>query len=66
MIPATDRTSWRTEWRPLAGLAAAFLALFWLPAGDDRFDGAVLESLALAKGYAREHVLLCLVPADLL
>ncbi|HAL91843.1 MAG TPA: hypothetical protein DCM68_02305 [Verrucomicrobia bacterium] len=28
-----------------------------------RFQGAILEALHLAKWYAREHVLLCLVPA---
>lgn len=54
------------EWRPLAVLAAAFLALFFLPVGAPRFDHAVLEGLLLAKAYAREHVLLCLVPAFLI
>ena len=45
------------------GLLAAFLGLYILPVGHPRFDGAVLEALHLAKWYAREHVLLCLVPA---
>lgn len=31
--------------------------------GWSRFDAAVLEAFHLAKWYAREHVLLCLVPA---
>jgi len=31
--------------------------------GTPRFDQAVLEGLLLAKWYAREHVLICLVPA---
>lgn len=53
----------RTELKWLGGLAAAFLALYFLPVGTPRFDGAVLESFQLAKWYAREHVLLCLVPA---
>jgi uncharacterized protein len=44
-------------------LVAAFLALFWLPVGSPRFDGAILEALHLTRWYAREHVLLCLVPA---
>lgn len=56
-------TEWKREWKALAWLAAVFLALFHLPLGSPRFDGAVLESLQLAKWYAREHVLLCLVPA---
>ena len=42
---------------------AVFLAFFWLPVGQGRFDNAVIEALALAKWYAQEHVLLCLVPA---
>jgi len=41
----------------------AFTVFFWLPIGLPRFDGAVTEALALSKWYAREHVLLCLVPA---
>lgn len=45
-------------------LVLGVFAICWfLPAGSDRFSGAVLESLALVKWYAREHVLLCLVPA---
>jgi uncharacterized membrane protein YraQ (UPF0718 family) len=54
---------WKTEWKPLAWMVAAFAVLFWLPIGWPRFDGAVTEALALTKWYAREHVLLCLVPA---
>ncbi|MGD8439762.1 MAG: permease, partial [Holophagae bacterium] len=54
---------WKTEWRPLAWMTAVFAVLFWLPIGWPRFDGAVTEALALTKWYAREHVLLCLVPA---
>jgi uncharacterized membrane protein YraQ (UPF0718 family) len=54
---------WRTEWRPLAWITAVFLACLWLPVGSARFDAAMLEALHLARWYAREHVLLCLVPA---
>ena len=55
--------NWKSEWRPLALVVAAFLVLFHLPVGGPRFDQAVLEAFHLAKWYAREHVLLCLVPA---
>jgi hypothetical protein len=34
-----------------------------MPVGTARFDNAVLEGLALLNWYAREHVMLCLVPA---
>ena len=54
---------WKSEWKVLAWMAAAFAIFFWLPVGWPRFDGAVTEALALTKWYAREHVLLCLVPA---
>lgn len=54
---------WRREWKILALIAGRFMACFYLPVGSARFDTAVLESLRLVKWYAREHVLLCLVPA---
>ncbi|MHC4591327.1 MAG: permease [Planctomycetota bacterium] len=53
----------KAEWKWLIVALAIFLALFWLPVGTARFDNAVGEALRLAKSYAREHVLLCLVPA---
>jgi len=56
-------TEWKREWKPLLWIAAAFLASFYLPVGTVAFDNAVSESLHLVKWYAREHVLLCLVPA---
>jgi len=59
----TGKMVWKDQWKGFAGLAAVFLALFYLPVGTDRFDGAVLEGLQLAKWYAREHVVFCLVPA---
>jgi len=46
-----------------AAIIGIFILLYYLPIGIKRFDNAVIESLALAKWYAREHVLLCLVPA---
>ena len=54
---------WKREWKIVAWIVAGFLACFYLPVGLARFDQAVMESLHLVKWYAREHVLLCLVPA---
>jgi uncharacterized protein len=54
---------WSKEGKKLAVIIGGFLACFWLPAGIERFDNAVLESLHLVRWYAREHVLLCLIPA---
>ena len=52
-----------TEVRWLAWMVGLFLLAFFLPVGTPRFDNAVLEGLALLNWYAREHVLLCLIPA---
>lgn len=57
------RTNWKTEWKPLALIAGLFFACFHLPVGVPRFDNAVTEAFELVKWYAREHVILCLVPA---
>ena len=54
---------WKTEWKKLAAIVVVFAGLCYLPVGIARFDDAITESLQLAKWYAREHVLLCLVPA---
>jgi len=61
LAPGLER--WRAEWKPLAAILAIFLAFYYLPLGAPRFDAAVMESLELAKWYAREHVVLCLLPA---
>jgi uncharacterized membrane protein YraQ (UPF0718 family) len=55
--------SWKKQWKKLAIIVAVFLGCFYLPVGAVRFDNAITESLHLVKWYAREHVLLCLVPA---
>jgi len=55
--------NWKDEWKWLAGFVTVFFALYFLPVGAPRFDGALNEALELTKWYTREHVLLCLVPA---
>ena len=54
---------WKAIWKPLSLIIGVFLIFFWLPINNSRFSNAVIESLALVKWYAQEHVLLCLVPA---
>jgi hypothetical protein len=54
---------WQDQWKALLLIIGGFLACFYLPVGNTRFDNAVTESLELVKWYAQEHVLLCLVPA---
>jgi uncharacterized membrane protein YraQ (UPF0718 family) len=53
----------KSEFKALAWIIGAFLVLFFLPIESIRLQGAIVEAFALAKWYAREHVILCLVPA---
>ena len=54
---------WQEEWKPLTIIIGVFLACYYIPVGNARFDNAVMEAFHLVKWYAQEHVLLCLVPA---
>jgi uncharacterized membrane protein YraQ (UPF0718 family) len=47
-------------------MLAAFLLIYFLPIGTERVDNAVLEAFRLTHWYAREHVILCLLPAFLI
>jgi len=51
------------EWKILFLLVGVFFLFYFFPLGLLPFGGPVYEALALVKWYAREHVLLCLVPA---
>lgn len=59
--------TWKNEWKPLLTIIAVFVAIYFLPVKwlqeTERIENALWESLHLAKWYAQEHVLLCLVPA---
>jgi len=54
---------WKKEWKAVALVVSGFLLCFYLPVGSARFDNGLLEAFHLVKWYAREHVILCLVPA---
>lgn len=65
-LPEHLRNFWRghpAEVKLLLGICAGFLLIFFLPMGQPRFENAVLEGLRLTQWYAREHVILCLLPA---
>jgi len=53
----------RAEIKAFIYMIAIFLIAFFLPLEGARLQNAIYESLAMTKEYAREHVLLCLVPA---
>ena len=55
--------NWKNEYKPFLWILGFFLFAYYLPLGSERFNNAVLQGLQLARWYAREHVLLCLVPA---
>ncbi|MDD2965707.1 MAG: permease [Bacteroidales bacterium] len=56
----------KTEFKILFWIAVVFLGVYFLPVDSLRFQTAVDATLDLSRWYAREHVLLCLVPAFLI
>jgi hypothetical protein len=44
-------------------ILAFFLVFYFLPADNGRITAGLYEAIAMTHEYAREHVLLCLVPA---
>lgn len=57
----------KKEWKALLVIVVVFAAFYYLPVealrDSIRFRNALWESVYLVRWYAREHVLLCLVPA---
>jgi len=49
--------------KTFALFVTVFLVAWFLPIESARLQGALHEALALTQWYAREHVLLCLIPA---
>lgn len=53
----------KSEWKPLAAIAAVFLLFYFIPFESWRVQSSILEAFYLTGWYAREHVILCLIPA---
>jgi len=53
----------RKEIRILLWIIAGFAFAFFMPVGSARFNTAIAAALDLVRWYAREHVILCLLPA---
>lgn len=51
------------EFKILLWIVVVFAAIFFMPVGNETFMTAILATLDLAKWYAQEHVILCLLPA---
>lgn len=53
----------RKEFTILFWIIAVFVFAFFMPIDSERFNTAIYATLDLTKWYAREHVILCLLPA---
>jgi hypothetical protein len=53
----------KKELKILVWIVVVFAAAFFLPIESERFNTAIDATLDLVKWYAREHVILCLLPA---
>lgn len=51
------------DYKYLILMIAVFFLLFYLPLDRIAFGNFIFEGIALATWYAREHVILCLIPA---
>ena len=54
---------WQKEIRILGWITAGFLLAFFMPLHGERFSESLLAMFDLVQWYAREHVILCLLPA---
>jgi len=61
--PRPSRQRDLSEPRILGAFVAVFLLAWLVPYENLRLQGALVESLAMTQDYARQHVLLCLIPA---
>ena len=52
-----------TEIQKFFTMMVVFLTAYFMPVGEERVQGAIIEAFTMLNDYAREHVLLCLIPA---
>jgi len=55
--------NWREQYKSFLLILGFFVFAYFMPLETERFKDAVIDAFVLAKWYAQEHVLLCLVPA---
>ena len=55
--------NWKKQYKNLLLLIGIFLLAYFLPVENTTFKNALIDAFKLARWYAREHVLLCLIPA---
>ena len=54
---------WKEQYKSFLWILGFFLFAYFMPIENPSFKSALNEAFVLAKWYAQEHVLLCLVPA---
>src|SRR3990172_13056214 len=54
---------WKEQYKSFLWILGFFLFAYFMPIEIESFKGAILAAFDLAKWYAQEHVLLCLIPA---
>lgn len=55
--------NWKEQYKSFLWILGFFLFAYFMPIEKESFSIAILSAFDLAKWYAQEHVLLCLVPA---
>lgn len=55
--------NWKEEYKIFLWILGFFLFAYFMPIEDATFTGAIIAAFDLAKWYAQEHVILCLIPA---
>ena len=55
--------NWKEQYKSFLWILGFFVFAYFMPIETEKFKGAIIDAFALAKWYAQEHVLLCLVPA---
>ena len=55
--------NWKEQYKSFLWITGFFMFIYFMPLGNSNFDAAIYDALELTKWYAREHVLLCLIPA---
>lgn len=54
---------WKEQYKSFLWILGFFLFAYFMPIESESFKSAIIAAFDLAKWYAKEHVLLCLVPA---
>jgi uncharacterized membrane protein YraQ (UPF0718 family) len=53
----------KSQWKSLTAIVTVFLIFYFVPFQSGRVRESILEGIYLTSWYAREHVILCLIPA---